>query len=68
MRKPYIKPDTQIVTISMTNPLLQGGEDPGIFGGAKSNDKVGTSMDSNSSSFDDGEDWCTSSRKSLWDD
>lgn len=65
MKKSYIKPDTQLVIISSKNSLLQ---DPGIYGGGASNDKVATDMDANGSVFDEGDDWSVSSNKSLWDD
>ena len=65
MKKSYIKPDTQIVTISPLNSLLQ---DPGVYGPGVSKETVATDMDSNSSLFDDGDEWSMPSNKSLWDD
>lgn len=67
MKKTYIQPDTQIVLISPMNPLLQTGEDPGIYGGNASHDIVATDMDSNGSFFD-GDEWDAPSQKSLWED
>lgn len=65
MKKSYYKPETQLVIINSKSSLL---ESLGINGGAGSNDKVATAMDSNSSSFEEDDSWSVSSNKSLWDD
>jgi hypothetical protein len=65
MKKSYNKPETQLVIINSKSSFL---ESLGINGGAGSNDKVATAMDSNSSSFEEDDSWSVSSNKSLWDD
>lgn len=65
MKKSYNKPETQLVIINSKSSFL---ESLGINGGAGSNDKVATAMDSNSSSFEEDDNWAVSSNKSLWDD
>lgn len=65
MKKSYNKPETQLVIINSKSSFL---ESLGINGGAGSNEKVATAMDSNSSSFEEDDNWAVSSNKSLWDD
>ena len=65
MKKAYIQPDTQIVTISTAKAWL--GNDPGIYGDGASQQRVATAMDANENSFNESDNWEISS-PNLWDE
>lgn len=65
MKKIYIQPETENVRLNSNNDILQ---DPALYGNGVSGNRVATTMDGNSTTFDENEDWLPKEQSSLWDE